>query len=107
MTKRFHLCLPMLAVFFLFAACQSQAPQEPADDAQEPAASATEAVEFEPAYPTDVSEDTLDEQDVSQQEAVHAHGEETHSHGDGEHSHGDGEQTHEDGEGHDDSDHQH
>ena len=87
-------------------ACQQPASDETATPAPAPAAtseahSATEtepAVEYEPAYPTDVSSEELSESDVAQQE--------THSHGEGkEHSHDEGD--HEGGEEEADDGHQH
>ena len=62
------------------AASESEAPAEPGP-----------AVEYEPAYPTDVSGEELSEGDVAQQEAhslgdgeEHAHAEEGHEHGEEE-----------------------
>ena len=54
-------------------------------------------VEYEPAYPEEVSAEGLAESDAAQQEEAHAHGDETHVHegaGDEEHDHGDGGHSH-------------
>lgn len=78
-------------------ACQQPASEEtvhpaPAGTSDPNAAAETEpAVEYEPAYPSDVSSEELSESDVAQQE-THSHGEgEEHSHGEGDHEHGEGE----------------
>lgn len=72
---------------------------EPAD-----AAETASEVEYEPAYPEEVSDEELSEEDA-QQQATHAHGEgEEHAHGDDEgHMHGDDEGHMHDG----DDDHMH
>jgi len=84
-------------------ACQQPASDETATPAPEPAATsapnaATEtepAVEYEPAYPTDVSNEELSESDIAQQETP-SHGEgDEHSHGEGGHEHG-AEEAHDD-----------
>lgn len=73
-----------------------------ADDgagADAPAASAVEAtgdVEFEPAFPEEVSSEGLTTEDVRQQEAAHGHGDEAHAHDDEGDAHA-----------HDDEDHAH
>ena len=69
----------------------AEAPAEPGQ-----AAEAGEDITYEPAYPTDVSEEGLSEEDVEQQMG-HGH--------DGNHSHGD-DHTHGDDHVHDD-DHEH
>ena len=74
------------------------APEPTAASDDSPTAETEPAVEFEPAYPADVSSEELSEADVAQQE--------THSHGDGEeHSHAEGDPEHGEEEGQDD--HQH
>lgn len=88
-----------------------------ADDAataEPPAASAEAAeadaadsrdVEFEPAYPEEVSQEGLAAEDVRQQETPHGHGSEAHAHDDeGAHAHDDEGEDHHD---HDDGDHAH
>lgn len=102
------LCATFL-VASLTVACQKDAPSasdpttpvSPAAEENAPADDTPQVV-FEPAYPEEVSSETLDESDVAQQ----AQG---HSHGDGEHSHGN-EDAHEEGHSHDSedgSDHDH
>lgn len=87
-----------------FAGACAGGDDPPADDAQateEAPAETAAGVEYEPAYPEDVSADSLSEEDAAQQEAhthadgtSHSHGEEDdHDHGDGEHSH-DGDEDH-------------
>lgn len=100
------------ALLLSIVALTSLACQQPADDAtdapaSEPTASdssseAEPAVEYEPAYPTDVSSEELSQDDVAQQEATHSHdGGEEHSHDEGDHDHGDGDDHDHDGEDHD------
>ena len=72
----------------------ASAPAESPAAAESPTPSETEPaaeVTYEPAYPEEVSEDGLSEDDKDQQEDTHSHGDgTTHSHGDeGDHSHGD------------------
>lgn len=55
-----------------------------------PASAATDGVEYEPAYPEEVSAEGLAESDAAQQEEAHSHGDETHTH------EGEEEQPHED-----------
>lgn len=113
--KRFVAPLSILPLVFLVAGCHGEPNERAADPpgAAEASASGGEAtaespasdVTYEPAYPTDVSEEGLSQEDTAQQQATHSHGGEEHSHGEGdEHSHGEGEHTHGDG-GQDD--HQH
>lgn len=72
-----------------FAGCAA----DETDSAPEPDAGAT-AVEYEAAYPEDVSGEDLTAEDAGQQEAAHSHGGETHVHdGDEDHAH-DGDEDH-------------
>jgi len=77
-----------------FAACapspssgpQAEQPVPVTESGQQVAPSPVEEeVSYEPAYPEDVSEEGLTEEDVKQQEAGHSHGPgtEDHSHEDG------------------------
>lgn len=108
------LLLPLLA-----AGCQQGEPEDPnaADEtpaAEAPtgtgeAAEAGEDVTYEPAYPTDVSDEGLTEEDTEQQmghghEGEHTHEDGNHEH-EGDHAH-DGEHDHEQG-GHDHGDGEH
>lgn len=104
MTKT-ALILSLLALTFL--ACQQPASEETTTPAPEPAAAASDSspaveteagVEYEPAYPTDVSAEELSEDDVAQQETTHAHdGGEEHAH---EGDHGESEKEAHDGHQH-------
>jgi hypothetical protein len=73
---------------------------EPAAAASTEAAAAEGDVEYQPAFPAEVSDAPLEASDVAQQEAAHAagehsHGEETHTHdGDDDPEHGDGGHAH-------------
>lgn len=119
MTKtRSVLVLSTFVLTLLAAGCGGGEPsaESPAETAS-PAGAATDAatseqLTYEPAYPADVSEEGLSEEDVEQLRVEHTHdGGEAHSHeGDEhdhegeEHSHDDGSHTH--GEG-DNDDHDH
>lgn len=103
-TNRLVTSFTMLSLVLLVIGCRGEAPNESA--IAEPAAT-TEAeapaadVAYEPAYPAEVSEEGLSEQDTAQQRASHSHGGEEHSHGEGEdppHGDDEGEHTHEDGD---------
>lgn len=75
---------------------------EPVNDPDATAGKAeTEAVEYEPAYPEEVSVEGLSEDDVAQQER-HTHGDGTsHVHDEGAaHDHGDGGHEHDGGDDH-------
>ena len=81
-----RLTVILILTFAMFAAACGQ-PQQPAaettaatETAAAPASTATGEVAFEPAYPEEVSTDTLSAEDKAQQQ--------THSHdGEGEHAH--------------------
>jgi hypothetical protein len=83
----------VVALVLTTSACGPGSKSEP--EAEQPAASessqqvtpstAEEEVTYEPAYPTDVSEEGLTEEDVEQQEAGHSHGP-----GAADHAHEDG-----------------
>lgn len=76
----------VLATFGLAAgACGAG---EPAGDSPLPAA-AEEEVEYEPAYPEEVSSEALSEEDEAQQAVTHTHGGEAHTHEEGEEHDGD------------------
>lgn len=68
------------------------------DPTAEPPSSAApegEAVQFEPAYPEEVSGEGLSAEDEAQQAVTHSHGGEAHTHEDGDESdHGDGGHPH-------------
>jgi hypothetical protein len=90
---RYALALTVVASLTL--ACDPAAPEPaPAETASEP-----DAVEYEPAYPDEVSDEELSAADTDQQMehthldgTSHSHGaEDDHDHGDGDHDHGDGE----------------
>jgi hypothetical protein len=104
MTRTLHCATVSIFAFTLLClGCQKTAPVEPANG-EAPAveergtASTASEVTYEPAYPTEVSEEGLDEEDVTQQTTTHSHGGAEHSHGDGEHSHEDEEHAHDEGE---------
>lgn len=61
--------------------------------------SAEDEVAYEPAYPEEVSDEGLTEEDTAQQETAHSHD------GEGEHSHGP--DSHSDGTDHEHDDHDH
>lgn len=94
MTKTTFSLLVLITSLFTLA-CQQEAPAESATEKTESAQEAPsvppaeveipaeETVEFEPAYPEDVSAEGLSTEDISQQETQHSHdGGEAHSHGD-------------------------
>lgn len=99
--------LPILVIATLLVGCSrpSGSQSEP-DEAVAPASAGAAqddaAVEYQPAFPEEVSEAPLEEADVEQQEAAHSHGEGAHSHGedththddDSDHEHGDGDHAH-------------
>ncbi len=60
------------------------------------AEAAAEAVEYEPAYPAEVSGEGLSEEDVAQQQTGHSHDGGEHSHGPDGHSHDGGESSDDD-----------
>lgn len=82
MTKN-SIFLSILATGLLFVACQQTAKEEsaPHDDSSLEAAGATvpeaaqnaAGVEYEPAYPADVSSEGLNSDDVAQQQPEHSH----------------------------------
>jgi hypothetical protein len=78
------------------------------DSAPEPVAGAP-AVEYEAAYPEEVSREELTADDAGQQEAAHSHGDETHVHdGDDDHMHdGDDDHPHDGDEDHGPDGHSH
>lgn len=93
--KRFR-PIPLAATLWLawtLGACAGEAPDHTPDAASEEAEAAPgPEVEYEPAYPEEVSPEGLSEADEAQQE-THTHGGTTHSHGDDEgdeHEHDDG-----------------
>ena len=97
-----------LLLALISPACQQTASEETATDVQKPAAASDSnavadsdpAVEYQPAYPTDVSSETLSEDDIAQQETTHSHdGSEEHAHDD-ENGHGDSEEETHDGHQH-------
>lgn len=83
--------------------------EKPAETASPGGAAADDAtsaqVTYEPAYPAEVSEEGLSEEDVAQQRQEHSHEDgEERSHEGEEHGHEDGGHTHGEDEG-DDHDH--
>lgn len=71
--------------------------RQPATAAEEAASApgAADAVEYEPAYPEEVSGEGLSEEDEAQQAVTHTHDGETHSHAEGEeHENGNGSHDH-------------
>ena len=82
------------------AAEAAAGPEETGEAGTEPQAT---GVTYEPAYPTDVSDEGLSEEDAAQQQTTHSHdGGEEHAHGEGEdHAHGEGDDDH----AHDDGSH--
>lgn len=89
------------------AAEEPAAAEAPATAGEATADSPAADVSYEPAYPADVSEEGLSEEDAAQQQTTHAHGGEEHSHAEEDghaHGEGEGEHSHDDG-GHDDHDH--
>ncbi|MEO1368372.1 MAG: hypothetical protein AAFX50_14460, partial [Acidobacteriota bacterium] len=100
----------ILSLALLGAACQAPPPstgdEELSDTPAPSGAEPTEAVQYVPAYPTDVSTEELDADDAAQQQ-THSHGADEHTHGDAEHDRDDpnhGGHVHGDS-GHDDHDH--
>jgi len=89
---RIFLALSIFTLAFASLACQPRDPDDRATSApaaatsngagSSPTSEATEpAVEYDPAYPADVSGEGLTEGDLSQQESTHSHGDgEEHSH---------------------------
>ncbi len=119
MIKTLHVCTTSLALLISFSACQQATPDEPTAVSPPSSATATttpvpessnvseaDDVDYEPAYPTDVSEEALTPEDTAQQDTTHSHdGGEPHSHDGGEaHSHDDA-SSHDAGEGHGEHDH--
>ncbi|MDY7094819.1 MAG: hypothetical protein SX243_17745 [Acidobacteriota bacterium] len=105
----------LLTLFIVTTGCGPGAPSEApaaeagtAADSDAPEAEdavAGEEVQFEPAYPEDVSSEGLSEEDMAQQEAGHSHSEGgdhegDHSHGEEDHSHGEDEENHDHDDGH-------
>ena len=79
-----------LAAALVLGACGA----EEAPEAEAPVATGAAEVEYEAAYPEEVSEEGLTPGDVEQQEeAGHSHGDDTHTHGDEPH-HDDGGHSH-------------
>ena len=74
--------LTVLSLVLTFVACAPSSKSEPqgeqpapATESSEPVATPTvEEVTYEPAYPQDVSDEVLTDEDVEQQEAGHSHG---------------------------------
>ena len=76
------------ALFLVVAGCDDRAAEtEPSVPQSTPTTAAGE-VEYEPAYPTDVSAEQLSAEDVEQQRATHTHEGEEDTHDEGEHTHG-------------------
>ncbi len=83
------------------AAAPAQPHREPAtQSAAKSGESEAPDVNYEPAYPEEVSTEGLDEKD-KRQAASHSHGGDEHTHGGETHSHGDAEHGGEDGRGQD------
>ncbi len=107
MTRIRHLLLlSTLTLALVSTACRGE-PAEPAtiDEAaasiEAPATASPDAgVAYEPAYPAEVSQEGLEDEDKTQQEASHSHGGEEHAHDDGSHSH-------DEDKSHDEDDHDH
>lgn len=99
---RSQLPFALLLATALVVGCAGDASDSAGEDPPAPAESA-DGVEYEPAFPEEVSSEGLTEGDAAQQEAhTHADGE-THSHGEGEeHAHDgdDGDHAHDGGEDH-------
>lgn len=73
-------------------------PENADAEASDAEAADAETIEFEPAYPADVSTEGLSSEDVDQQKKEHSHDEgDDHSHDDGSHAHDDGSHSHDDG----------
>ena len=63
---------------------QGEQPVSAAESSEQVAPSTAEEVTYEPAYPQDVSDEALTDEDVEQQEAGHSHGPGAdHTHEDG------------------------
>ncbi len=97
----------LLLATVLLAGCAGDDPGAGSDTARGDSPAATEgaeSVEYEPAFPDEVSTEGLSESDAAQQQAhTHADGE-THSHEEGEpnaHDGDEGEHAHDGGEDHD------
>ncbi|HVS16147.1 MAG TPA: hypothetical protein VMV46_19695 [Thermoanaerobaculia bacterium] len=98
------LLAPLALAVLLASGCSApagseEAPGEEATATTEAAADDTGAVEYQPAFPEEVSADPLTEGDVEQQESAggddHSHGADTHTHDEGpDHEHGDGGHSH-------------
>lgn len=109
------LLLSVSALAVISLACQQPASDEAATDPSTRTDTTTASqpdVEYEPAYPSEVSSEGLSEGDVAQQETTHSHDDDEHSHEGAEmHSHDDGEaQSHDErsnGLDEDEHDHQH
>ncbi len=95
-----------IRIFFLLStlaiattACQTgraEAPQNSESEGSVATPDSSEEIAYEPAYPEDVSAESLTVEDVTQHEAT------AHSHGEGEHTHGESEGGHTHGEGEED-----
>lgn len=92
--KRILVPLSTLVLVLLTTGCRHGDRNEP-PGAEEPVATEAPAttgeaaadppaadVTYEPAYPAEVSEEGLSEEDAAQQQTTHAHGGEEHSHAD-------------------------
>lgn len=88
-----------LCAFFL-AACGGGTAEPAAEGAaaeaeiDTSAAAADDAIEYEPAYPEEVSAGGLAESDAAQQQEAHTHGDETHVHEGEDHPHEDDGHSH-------------
>jgi len=100
------LLLAPLVAALLFGCSAPTGSQGSEDVAAEPGNAAAGddagAVEYQPAFPAEVSDAPLEESDAQQQEAAHSHSEGEHSHGEDTHTH-DGDSDHEHGDGGDHS----
>lgn len=105
-TLRIPACLAALAVLLVLAVACGGTAEAPDGAAAEPAATESSTadapagdageVSYEPAYPEEVSEEGLSEEDTAVQgSAAHDPGDDSHEHGEDSHEHGD-----EDGHGH-------
>lgn len=99
--SRFPFALLLAAT--LLAGCAGDEAANAPDAAGADSPAAAESVEYEPAFPEEVSSEGLTESDSAQQEThTHADGE-THSHAEGEeheHDGSEGEHAHDGGEDH-------
>jgi hypothetical protein len=103
-STRFAVLAPLALAVLLASGCSTpagseEAPGEEAATTTEATAVDTGAIDYQPAFPEEVSADPLTETDVQQQEtapgADHSHGPDTHTHDEGsDHEHGDGGHTH-------------